>query len=518
MQFTITSTGLLRNWNGRRICHISELADDAYRALRQLGVDPATLTARQRRASRPRLQAPPTDAELAATLNAANPWNPPTDAAPAMHPDEQMPAMWEERDLNTPAAASAAPGDVVLEAGVPVGTVGLNGRNEAICIREANPMHDRLRRPAGDPILANLATAYAGATTLPNPAEATEEELRAALGRPVVTGPDAVTNSRIRAAMEAGLNMPPDLQAAHTALRGPLVTMGMDVDGTITMHTTNPAEPNGSAIGVEYDRASLTTGQTPGIIGALNSAMLAADLSATTGTSLHEAMEAMDRAGAGRANLAPNPEPEVYVGPRMLATIAQPPASAERFSQHTADAEHAHLRAGQIYHQRPALYGSAVRRASTEAPNGAMVDRNAAAITTFLSEGYGIELNEEALSAVTAMANTFTRQAALPHIIRADGLQANVTSLDTEVRSLQRRLSTMTAARDALQEAARERDADAQHRGTIVDGVITTSHDPGPVEAAVAAAKAWKETGHEDSVAKLASFTHLLDTLETLAR
>lgn len=430
MQFTITSTGLLRDADGRRVGHATEMNEAAFNAL---GLEMGNLTARQRRTPMPRRN--PDTTRLTAALRAEHDAEVASFTPPA-------PATWGEDFI----PFDAAPGDIVTDSdNRRIGIVGRNGRNEVVVVRDPNPMHDRLRRP--------LATV-------------TAEDLQAAVGTPVVTGLDVEQERTIMESLNAAMNAQPN----------PFVTGPIRLD---QIHT-----PNLSASAVSYDRIS----------NALSS--VSETIASNMGTSRERALDAAEAALTGR-------EPEVYVGPRMLATIAQPPASAERYAEHAAGPEQAHLRAGQIYHQRPSLYGSAVRRASTEAPNGATVDRNAGAVTTFLSEGYGIELNEEALNAVSAMVNTFCRMAALPHITRADGLQANVESLDREVVTLMNRV--------------REAEADAQHTGTVVDGVLTPATASAASEA-IEAARVWKTTGHEDSVAKLASFKHLLDTLENLAR
>lgn len=406
MQFTITSTGLLRDADGRRVGHATEMNEAAFNAL---GLEMGNLTARQRRAPVTRAQR-----REAAIITAAEELETELDAlndTPRRHDEAHIPD-------------DAAPGDVVTYLGTRIGIVGRNGRNEVVVVRDPNPMHDRLRRQVGR---------MEG--TIPIP-----DEFR---GVPVVIGADPALEEAILTNLNA----------------------------------------------------------------AISNTTIATTLNSTMSNSRSRALaEAEANAAALRAT-RPQTEPPLYVGPRMLATIAQPAASAERYAQHTVDGTHAHLRAGQIYHQRPALIGAAVRRAREDSPNGTMVDRNAAAVLTFLSEGYGIELNEEALTAVTAMINYMVRQSALPLIARAEQAEESAA-----------RLRTSLIAEEARTDALMHADADAQHSGNIVGGVITSTTDPGPVEAAVAAARAWKETPVTDSVAKLNSFKHLLDTLEQLAR
>ncbi len=349
---------------------------------------------------------------------------PATDAAPAIHVE---PPAYEEDAI----PHNAAPGDVVLRDGRPIGTVGLDGRGNVRVILNS----DERRR-----------IALQDATTEANRIDA----LRAALSS-----------------------------------EGPRVAVWHH-DGAVTHERLTPP--------------------------------LATDV----GNSVHEGMEQMLRpTQAPDVAAAADSLPSV-VGPRMIAA-ALLGGAGDIYRRHTADLQAAMGRAHAHYFTRGG-YQQITVRARQEAPTTATAQRNLTHVESFLTDGYGIELNEEALRAVTAMVTTLARQTAVPLIEERDRAQTNAANertatqaLRANVASLDREVVTMTAARDSLQEAIRDADTDAQHTGRIINGTITTTTDPGPVEAAVAAAKAWKQTGAGDSVAKLASFKHLLDTLDRLA-
>ncbi len=95
-----------------------------------------------------------------------------------------------------------------------------------------------------------------------------------------------------------------------------------------------------------------------------------------------------------------------------------------------------------------------------------------------------------------------------------EAMRAALTTIADPAPALRATIRDLRNDRDAL----RERLRNVQDANDVLRETISTTTDPGPVEAATAAAKAWKETGISDSVAKLASFKHLLETLDRLAQ
>jgi hypothetical protein len=211
---------------------------------------------------------------------------------------------------------------------------------------------------------------------------------------------------------------------------------------------------------------------------------------AEVGTAAHAALEAMTRVGPA--------EREVYEGPRLLATIGGQAGSGELYRTHAAQREAAHERAQSQYFLSPA-YSTMTSRLRKNSILPQDVDRNAAAVDRFLYRGFGIELNEETLNAVTAMVNVFARQTAVPL-----------------VQQVEERNISLRQERDARREAATEAQR-ARNQVTALEQARDNAPAAAATAAAMEAATRWNETPLTDSVAKRDSFLHLLDTLKQLA-
>lgn len=406
MQFTITTTGLLRDHAGARMGHVSEMSAEA---LASIEIDRASLTARQRRTPTPRRGATPTavimdeaaqcadlspemtavlegetlarilDMPEGATVTAIN-----TTAyggATTLPNPAETPTRYDEDHIPD----DAAPGDIVTRRGERVGIVGRNGRNEVVVVRDPNPLHDRLRRPAAGIDLSTLPA--------------------------------------------------PDLSRVHEGI-----------------------------------------------------AAAAANMSATMGMSLQAAADSI----ASAATSLQTPPAPFHEGPRMLADLSAETGSAERYAAYTATTDATLQRAGEIFNAR-SLYATTARRMADESPRASYVDRSAAQIGMFMARAYGVEFNDETLTAVTAMTTTFARQAAFRAMRRAEEAEA-AARRDREARD------RLALERDALRGAA-----------PVTPGRFEQTR------AAVQAAQEWKAAPLTDSVAKLAAFKHLLATLEELA-
>jgi hypothetical protein len=189
---------------------------------------------------------------------------------------------------------------------------------------------------------------------------------------------------------------------------------------------------------------------------------------------------------------------ELYEGPRILATINHEPGSSERYRTHTSTREAAHERAQSHYFLSPA-YSTMTSRLRKNSILPQDVDRNAAAVDRFLTRGFGIELNEEALNAVRAMVNVMARQTAVPLV-----QQAEVKDIALRQEREARQTATLEAQR-ARQEVA------------AMAATLNNAPAAAATAAAMEAATRWNETPLTDSVAKRDSFLHLLDTLKQLA-
>jgi hypothetical protein len=208
------------------------------------------------------------------------------------------------------------------------------------------------------------------------------------------------------------------------------------------------------------------------------------------GTAAHAALEAMTRVGPA--------EREVYEGPRLLATIGGQAGSGELYRTHAAQREAAHERAQSQYFLSPA-YSTMTSRLRKNSILPQDVDRNAAAVDRFLYRGFGIELNEETLNAVTAMVNVMARQTAVPL-----------------VQQVEERNISLRQEREARREAATEAQR-ARNQVTALEQARDNAPAAAATAAAMEAATRWNETPLTDSVAKRDSFLHLLDTLKQLA-
>lgn len=218
---------------------------------------------------------------------------------------------------------------------------------------------------------------------------------------------------------------------------------------------------------------------------------------AEPGTSMHETLERMgvDLTGVEpgaiqRIDPTPAP-PEVHEGPTMLANTAH--GFTGLFRRHTGTDGEALDRARAVWgtYASPRQF---VNRAHGGTPTEETVRHNTRPLTLLLRRGYGIEVDDTVARALSAITTTIAREAARPLIDRAEQAEERLSDV-----------------RGTLARVRQER-AELRQR-------LTTQPVPGQaVRDAVDAAKAWKETGISDSVAKRDSFLRLLDTLERLAQ
>jgi hypothetical protein len=221
---------------------------------------------------------------------------------------------------------------------------------------------------------------------------------------------------------------------------------------------------------------------------------------ASVGTATHAAMEVMAANLPGTQVDARTGLPrEAHAGPQMLATLSTETGSADRYAEHTGDSAAALNRAQHVFIGRD-LYATTASRLGAEQPRPSFVGRTAVQVGIFMNRAYGIEFNDETLTAVAAMTSVFARQAAARQAAataRADAAETHTAALRTNVAALEAELNRTRAARgtDAVTGEARVALIEARQ-----------------------AARAWKETPVTESVARRDTFLTLLDTLDRLAQ
>jgi hypothetical protein len=374
-----------------------------------------------------------------------------------------------------------------------------------------NPDWNPMPRRNPDAATDAAATATLEATRYPAPTEATLAALREALSPrpgwdeasiPATAAPGDVVLRNGRAIGTVGLDRAGNIRVINNSGERRRIALEENRPPQGSMEAHRLAMVDESNQCMDLTGINLN-GIDPGVIRPLDTAAMAATINtnvtnavttfgesvASVGTAAHAALEAMARVG---------PAEEVYEGPRLLATIGGQAGSGELYRTHAAQREAAHERAQSQYFLSPA-YSTMTSRLRKNSILPQDVDRNAAAVDRFLYRGFGIELNEETLNAVTAMVNVFARQTAVPL-----------------VQQVEERNISLRQEREARREAA----TDAQRARNQVTA-LEQARDNAPAAAATAAAMEaatrWNETPLTDSVAKRDSFLHLLDTLKQLA-
>lgn len=449
LQFSIDSNGNLCDWQGNHLGNVMHLSPaDA----RMIGINPDRNPMPRRNPDLTRIQA---DREEAERQHQA------LHGAPEGETYVITETTTEPITIGTPPPAAARPGDVITVDGVATGLLGLDGRGNAVLMTNSRTRAILATTPA--------EPGRSMASVVQDVARANGVDVRPAF-------PDSTPISQ-----QFG-TLPAEYQPSARYGEHPPHVQD-EIDAALRREARREARANAGT-------PTVIPADAPGANG------LMASMNAAMANALTPALANIREVAATiQGNPPASPAEETYSGPRMLATIGTDSGAADRFTTYTRTAQAAAERAAVEYGLRP-RYRTMAGRLITNEVTAHMVDRETAHVDRFLISGYGLELNEEALTAVTAMTTTMIRQAVVSAADRAEQADARANALRVD--------------NDALREAM----AAVQARAARAEGAISATPD---VEAAIEAAKAWKDTPLTESVAKRDSFLHLLDTLNRMA-